>query len=253
MKRLIPVIVLAIMLTGNSAIAAEATATLDLNSAYVWRGITINDTWVAQPSVDVASDKGFGFNVWGNFDFDDEYAEGFLGKNDFSEVDLTVYYNTTVDKVDLGIGLIEYLFPNAGTGNTRELYASVGMGIIDGLSAGLTIYWDFDEHHGFYTDLNLTYGYDINEQLGLEVGGNIAYATEEFARWYGLNETLEAGFYNYGLSLCLNYSLTEVISVGANINYVGTMDEDALPEAKNNGGTGVDTEVFGGVSVSYAF
>lgn len=58
------------MLGAGAAGAAEVAAGGDLYSAYVWRGITLNDGLVAQPSMDV-SVGGFNFNVWGNFDIDD--------------------------------------------------------------------------------------------------------------------------------------------------------------------------------------
>ena len=74
MKRIISMaalLVLAVGLASTPAWAAEATAGLDLNSAYVWRGQTFNDGFVAQPSIDVATEIGIGVNVWGNLDIDD--------------------------------------------------------------------------------------------------------------------------------------------------------------------------------------
>ena len=113
MKRTISIFALLILFAAAPAWAADVTAGLDLNSAYVWRGITFNDGLVAQPSVDVAY-KGFGFNVWGNFDLDD-YKGTIANPNNFSEVDLTLSYGMTVQKLDIGVGLIEYLFPTAGS------------------------------------------------------------------------------------------------------------------------------------------
>jgi len=40
--------------------AADVTAAIDFNSAYVFRGKTLNDGWVVQPSVDIT--KG-GFDL----------------------------------------------------------------------------------------------------------------------------------------------------------------------------------------------
>ena len=67
-------IVTAIAVSGlcaGLAQAADVSAALDLNSAYMWRGLTFNDGLVAQPSIDVAAPHGIGINVWGNFDIDD--------------------------------------------------------------------------------------------------------------------------------------------------------------------------------------
>lgn len=247
MKRIIPIIALIVLLTNSSAWAADATAALDLNSAYVWRGITFNDGLVAQPSIDVAH-KGLGINVWGNFDLND--YNGLVDENNFNEIDLTVSYNFSYKKLDMGVGIIEYLFPAAGLG-TRELYASFGMGIIGGLSAGLGIYYDVDEFNGLYSDLSLTFAWDITDQWGLEAGALVAYADKDWAQGYF---GTDGGFHHYSLSLGLSYALTEAWSLGANINYVDTMDKDVLPEVDiPNGILGLDTQVYGGISVAWAF
>ena len=240
MKRIIPVIVLAILLMSGAAYAADATAALDMNSAYVWRGITFNDGLVAQPSMDVTK-GGFGFNVWGNFDIAD-YNET-LDANNFSEVDLTVSYGFSVAKLDVGVGLIEYLFPAGGAG-TREAYVSLSHPIIAGLSAGVDFYYDVDEVHGYYTDLVLSYGMDLGEKLSIEVAGKAAYANDEYATAYG---GLEGGFYDYNISLGVGYAVSDALSLAATINYTDTLDKDVLPEAL------VDTNVYGGVNISYAF
>lgn len=243
MKRLIPLIVLAIVLASGSAYAAEATANVDVMSAYVWRGYTFNDGLVVQPSIDVASEKGFGVNVWGNFDIDD--YDGYIeNENNFSEIDLTLYYNKTIGKVDVGVGLIEYLFPGSGSTEpgTREIYGSVGMGIVGGLSAGLTIYYDIDEIHDYYAELALDYSYDFTEALNLGAGASLAYAGDDWS--YDGN----AGLHNYKLYLSIGYTITDAWSVGANINYVNTADDDVLNEDNQ-----MDVNTYGGVSVSYTF
>jgi len=63
MKRIISLAAAVILLVGMAvapAAAAEATAAVDFASAYVWRGLTFNDGFVIQPSIDVAAKK----RVW---------------------------------------------------------------------------------------------------------------------------------------------------------------------------------------------
>ena len=242
MKRSISLAVMILLVASAPAWSADATAALDINSAYVWRGITFNDGLVAQPSMDVAVGN-FGFNVWGNFDIGD-YDET-LDANNFSEIDLTLSYGITVWKIDLGVGLIEYLFPSGpGSGfGTREVYLSVGIPIVAGLSAGVDFYYDVDETHGYYAVANVGYALDITEKFGLEAGVTAAYASEDAAL------TGEAGLHDYSASLSASFALTDALSIGAGINYVGTFDEDVLPK----GPVALDTEFYGGVSISYAF
>ena len=244
MKRLIPVIALAIVLASSSVWAADATLGLDMNSAYVWRGITFNDGPVAQPSIDVTNGS-FGVNVWANWDIDDYDDQ--LDDNEFSEVDLTVYYGFSLQKLEIGVGVIEYLFPVAG-GSTHEAYVSLGLPIVGGLSVGSTFYYDFDEIDGYYVDLGLTYAMDLTDAFSIEAGARAAYADDDFAMAYS---GTDGGLYDYTLSLSASYTLTEAWSVSASINYADSLDDDALADAED--GTGVDVNLYGGISVAYAF
>lgn len=240
MKRIIPVIALAIVLASSTVWAADVTGALDLNSAYVWRGITVNDGLVAQPSLDVTK-GGFGFNVWGNFDLSD--YDGAYDEYNFSEIDLTLSYGFSVQKLDIGVGLIEYLFP-AGVAGTRELYVSLSYPIIGGLSAGLDGYYDADEIHGFYYDAGLSYSMDLMEKLTLDASATVGYADKDWAVGYG---GIDGGWHDYSFGLGLTYAVSDVLSVGASLGYTDTMDKDVLPEdlAKTN--------FYGGVNVSYSF
>jgi hypothetical protein len=247
---------LSICLAATPAMAASATAAVDINSAYVWRGQTFNDGMVLQPSIDVAADNGFGVNVWGNYDIDD--YDDTLDDNEFSEIDLTVSYGFNVGKLEIGVGAIEYLFPatdpdgdGAGTGATAttELYVSVGMPIVGGLSAAVDAYYDIDAYDELtYATFGLSYAYDITEKLNMEAGGSIAYAGDDFAQAAGGDD---GGLYNYTLSLSLGYTLTDAWSVAANLTYVDALDDDNLKEVEDDGL--LDTNMIYGVGVAYAF
>jgi opacity protein-like surface antigen len=241
MKRFVVGLAMVMMLmAGGPAAAAEATAAVDVNSAYVWRGITFNDGMVAQPSIDVTNGK-FGINVWGNYDIDD--YDGALDDNEFSEVDLTLYYGFTLDPVEIGIGVIEYLFPGGAEG-THEAYLSLGLPIAGGLSLGAAAYYDFDQVDGFYGNVSIAYGLDLSESFSMEISAAAGYADEDFAEAYGGED---GGLFDYTLSLGLSYAVTEAWSLSASINYVDTLDDDVLLEDL------ADTNLYGGVSVAYAF
>jgi hypothetical protein len=249
MKRMLLAVVATMVLASSTAWGADATASLDLNSAYVWRGITFNDGLVAQPSMDV-SKGGFAFNAWGNFDLSD-YNDT-LDKNNFSEVDLTLSYTLEIKDLVISVGVIEYLFPAGGAG-TRELFGSLGIPIIGGLSAGLNYYYDVDEVHSYYTDVTLTYAMALMDGLDLAVGAKAGYAGKDFAQFYS-DAATDGGFYDYGFFLGLTYAISDALSLGANLNYTNTIDEDVLPKADiANGIYGHDTDFFGGISLSYTF
>jgi len=162
MKRnnaLILMVLAGMLVASGTAFAADATTAVDINSAYVWRGMTFNDGLVVQPSVNVVS-GGFGLNVWGNLDVDD--YDDTLKSGEFSEVDLTLSYTHQAGPVAITAGYIEYMFPTiktttikeseevtreafeGGALGTREVYLDAIVKPVDGVSVGLASYYDFD-------------------------------------------------------------------------------------------------------------
>ncbi len=244
MKRLLPIAAMATIITSGGitqATATDVTAALDTNTAYVWRGLTFNDGFVLQPSLDVAA-NGFAVNVWSNFDLDD--YNGAVDSGEFSEVDFSASYSRKIGPVDASVGLIEYLFPG-GADSTSEVFLGLGMDIGAGFSVGSTLYYDFDQVDDFYVSAKVGYSYSINEPTTLGVSGTISYAGEDFAKSYAGGT--EDGFFNYILSTSLDYAVTKALGVGVNINYSNSMDKDVLPD------DAVDTTLFGGIHLSYAF
>jgi uncharacterized protein (TIGR02001 family) len=239
------VMVLVVSWNCNGVSAADVTAGIDLNSAYVWRGMTFNDGAVLQPSLDV-SHGGFGVNVWANMDLDD--YDDTLDQGEFSEVDLTLSYSWTMGSVDAGIGYIEYLFPTTDAGGapgTREIYLTLGTGLPAGFSTELGVYYDFDEVDDYYAVLGLGYGIALTGQLGLEAGASVGYAGDEYCG------DGSAGFYDFSLSLALVYAVTESFSIGGKIVYADSLDDDNLVDIDDGGPLDVKTLV--GITLSYAF
>jgi hypothetical protein len=247
MKRIITLAAALILLVGMAAgpaVAAEATAAVDFASAYVWRGLTFNDGFVIQPSIDVAAKNGFAVNVWGNYDVSD--YDNQLQSDDFSEIDLTVSYSKTFGKLDAGVGVISYLFPGASSDTeTAEAYVSLGYPIVGGLSASLAVYYDFELYDELsYANLGLSYAYDITDKVSLEAGATAGWAGDDFAGGNG-------GLWDYTLSLSVGYAITDAWSASAGATYVGALDDDNLMDG-NTVGTH-DTEFYATVGVAYAF
>ena len=226
----------ALLFTASSAVAAEAVLSGDLNSAYVWRGITFNDGAVFQPAIDV-SHGGFGVNVWGNLDIDD--YNGTLEDGEFSEVDLTLSYGFPIGPVDVSFGYIEYLFPHSDSDGTREVFVGGSISPLENLSLGADLYYDFDEVEGFYAALGASYGFEPMEKLSLEAGVVIGIADNDFSTGD------KGGFHEINLSLSGSYVINDSFSVGAMIAYTNPLDNDVLPEQ--------DVDFYGGVNASYSF
>ncbi|HKL20200.1 MAG TPA: TorF family putative porin, partial [Tichowtungia sp.] len=107
--------------------AADVSATVDFASAYVFRGVTLNNGLVMQPGVEVS---GFGLpeeygsiaaGIWANYDLDDEDGMG----SDFSEIDYYMSYTLPIEALDVSIGYTEYDYPNDLGDNDREVSLSI--------------------------------------------------------------------------------------------------------------------------------
>lgn len=229
------------VITGSKAQAADVTAAVDINSSYVWRGLTFNDGPVIQPSIEVGM-GGFALNVWGNVDIGD-YGDT-LDTGEFSEVDLTLSYSRSFGPVEVSGGVIEYLFP-AGGPSTTEVFISTGVDIGAGFSAGLELYYDFDQVDDIYGVASVGYAVDFNDKLGLEIGASISYAGEDFAAAYA-NGT-DGGLFNYTLSSSMSYAVTKELGVNISLSYSDSLDDNVLPDET------VDKKFYGGVGVSYNF
>ncbi len=256
MKRLFSMAALAALTIAGAATQAEAataTAAVDINSAYVWRGLTFNNGLVIQPSIDVAADNGFSVNVWGNYDIDD--YDGNVDEYHFSEVDLTAAYAFKLGDVDTSIGVIAYTFPTTYPDNlygegtdfdsTAEIFLSLGYELGYGFSIAGNIYYDVDQVDDFYVTAGIEYAYDINDKTSLTLGGLISYAGEDFSEYYAGGT--EDGFFNYILSASLGYTFTDSFAVAANLALTDNLDDDALPDEA------VHTNFYGGVNLSYTF
>jgi uncharacterized protein (TIGR02001 family) len=229
-------------LSVNAAYPANVDVSVgaDVSSAYVWRGITFNDEGVIQPYLDVSHKIGLGVNVWGNFDLGT--FNGAVEGGEFSEVDLTFYYNVPIELLDLSVGYIEYLFPNSAVPNTGEVYFSVGKELIERLSTGITVYFDVDEVRGVYGNANVSYAIPVNEKLSFDIGASFGAADKDFAVSAGGKE---GGFFDYNISLTGSYSITDNLSVAAFLRYTNSLDTDVLPDQR--------TDIHGGMGISYSF
>ncbi len=242
---------LLVIMSSGHVMGADATLGVDVNSAYVWRGITFNDGAVVQPSIDVTK-GGLGVNVWGNFDINDfvDYdGDGTSDDGQFSEFDVTLSYGFTVDKIDFSVGYIEYTWGAVQGDAAREVFASVSTSPIEGLSIGLDAYYEIDTIEDFYLSLGICYEFFLNDDFGIECGASAGFMGED----YSAGGT-DGGLNDYNISLSASYALAEDISFTATVAYTDAIDDDVLPDSDTNTGIlGVDTTFYGGISLGYTF
>lgn len=228
--------------------AADAEVSVDVNSAYVWRGITLTDGPVLQPSLDVTLPAGLAINVWANMDLNG--ANGDDTRREFSETDLQLSY--TYDRIErfaFSVGVIEYLFSHQTQDNealpgTRELFAGVSALIGWGFSAGVEGFYDIDEVKDYYAYVSLTYEYELMaDTLTAAAELSAGVAGEDWAA--EIAQGTSGGLFDYGAKVTLTYQALESLKLAAHVAYAGSLDKDVLPDQAVN--------VYGGINATYSF
>ncbi|HPD14458.1 MAG TPA: hypothetical protein PLE19_05885 [Planctomycetota bacterium] len=185
-----------------AAPAKEWSVALDstFNSAYVWRGLRLNDEAVWQPSVS-ASWKGFTATLWGNVDLTDRNQE----KRHVSEIDYSLEYGWSCDRLKFVVGAVRYEYPNTSFDGTTEVYASVGVDTL--LSPTLKVWRDVDLVKGAYGALMVSHTFaDVARlskaaSLSLDCQGSVGYGSHRHnLAYYGLARAAAADA-TFGLGL----------------------------------------------------
>ncbi len=103
-----------------AASALDGSVDLSVQSAYIWRGMVINDRPVLQPSVTV-SGEGLSAGLWGNVNLTAD--NGYRGEA--SETDYWLAYTLAGKDVDLTLTYYDYTFPHTTSLSTQEVWAAV--------------------------------------------------------------------------------------------------------------------------------
>jgi uncharacterized protein (TIGR02001 family) len=153
-------------------VAAQVTVTADaaLASAYVWRGVSLTNRFVAQPDLYLTVPAGRGNVVvggWTNMDLGQYDRAGDLSEGggvsslDVTEIDLWAEYGHPLGPRLTGTaGVLTYLFPNtAGLTNavnrTVEVYGKLQAGGLP-LAPKLAAWYDLAKVQGAYIEASVS-------------------------------------------------------------------------------------------------
>ena len=243
MKKIITAVITT-SLAASMAMAADVT--LDVASAYVFRGVTFNDEAVFQPTIETSGlgvPEEYGavtVGAWGNYDLNDYPLNGAVGST-FVETDWYASYSlpALVDGLDLFVGYTEYMY----AGGVRDEELNIGAGYeIAGIALGLTYYQGVGGLIGTssYTELAAGYGIDISEAISASIDATAGFADQDGG---------ENGFQDYSIGASLGGPITDTWSWGAAVTYVGQGDDEVLPDTTATS-LGYDVDVVGVLSLA---
>ncbi len=260
MKRLIvtTLMVLAFVTAGLSQQLAAAEgnlvsfdATLDLYSAYVWRGMALSDEPVLQPggTVSLNFDEygSVSAGVWANFDLTDVNRTRSTGG--LNEIDYTLSYAIDIEDISLEIGHIWYTFPKAGGPDygpsTREVYASAAYNN-DIVVPSVAVYHDYTID-GTYASFALSKDIEIDEQVTAGVFASLGAAEDNFNRAYFASPKNSVVDGNIGGNV--SYAINDNFSVGATLVLTTLLDSDLRANSYHS----KETILWGGLNLAASF
>lgn len=153
-----------------------------INSSYVWRGLSITNHPVLQPSAYVTVPAGpteFVVGGWANVEpvkydgLGDLSQSGGQGAFDLTEVDLWAEASRGFRNVGVTAGVLGYVFPNDAAFtkdfNTVEVYARVRFPKTP-LSPSVAWYQDISKVNGAYLEGSLSHALPLRENTALTLG-----------------------------------------------------------------------------------
>ena len=224
-------------------------ATLDLYSAYVWRGVVVNDRPVWQPGATVSYATGdygtFSGNVWGNFDMTDRNNHSKFGG--INEVDYTASYAIDVGPVSLSVGHIWYTFPSVNSStyfeSTREVYVTAQYNN-DIVNPFVKVYYDYALMDGAYANAGLNKTVKVSDQISVGSEVSLGAGSDGYMNYVG---TDSAGLMDFNASLFASYAITDHIAVGPRLAWMSVVDGDARDSVDHQ------DLLWGGVNLSASF
>ena len=205
---------------GSAANAVEVHYEASFLSHYVWRGITLTNDNVFQPSVRLGHANGLSFEAWGNADLgDDNDTSG-----EINETRLTLDYRRKLGAVELGAGLTEYLFPNTPFHGSREFHLQARLDAV--VSPRLELYYDVGEIDGGYARFALAWECEFRPgnagwRYGAEISAGYADAAFAIGR--------KAGLHDGNVELHVKRS-ARVFDLALRAGWTGSFDDDVLPD-----------------------
>jgi hypothetical protein len=206
--------------------AVTTSASLDVASAYVFRGQTLNKGSVLQPALSIESTNGLAVGVWGNMDIDKNEANTEGGQ--FSEIDINISYNLPLptEMMEIKLGAREYTYPGAVVATPDDSASDREMMMV--VSARTPFSPTASVHYGTQGSMkrDIYSEFSVNEELWSQ--GDLDLSAALIAGYVDHDsEDLKDGMTHGMVSLAAAYGISNV-----SINQLVETDKKVNPLAK---------------------
>lgn len=221
------------LLCSGCFVPMDATPRVDvgarLASKFVHRGMTLVDRPVLQPHLDVVlpttvEDAQLGIRTEASMDLKNNvgsawFPDGHAGR--FTQIEYRADWAQQVGDFFLQGGIHSYNlpngleFPNGERGGTTELFAFASADVLE-TTPYLSIHYDYDEVRSTYLRAGISEGFELAEDVTLELDGSLSYAGGGQSAWmYGIDE---AGFADLRAEAVVNWAWDERTGIHAGLH-----------------------------------
>jgi hypothetical protein len=223
------------------------TSSLALYSQYIWRGFELSkESLVIFPSITVGY-KGFGFNVWGDFDTDYYGANTGNNSSEWWETDMVLTYGNSFSitpNVNLNWTL-GWIYYDTDPGDDEEVFGVLGLDTI--LAPKLSVYRGIEYGESWYINLAVSHSFPLNDcGLTLDMGG--------WGSFYDIDREDYSAWHDGTVWLGMTVPITEWCSATPAINYTFPLSDKADDYLQAASFDGDDSDfVYGGVTFNLVF
>jgi hypothetical protein len=182
--------------------------------------------------------KGFGFNIWTNFDVDLGYIK---------ETDYTLNYAGAHNKLGYDVGVIYYGLRNP----TTELYLSLDYDVI--LAPYATFYWDVDAGQGGFLIVGIGHPFAVTDDIAIDLGAYVSVNFDNAAMGFDEKGERFTDLYNMDLSARTSIPFAGAWSFDMKLAYSFALTDAAKSGISGRSETGKKNVFYYGVGVTLAF
>ena len=236
--------VLLLALTAVPAGALDAKLDLSLQSAYIWRGMVLNDRPVFQPSLTL-SQGGLTASVWSNVNLTGDHGY----EDEVGEIDYWVAYTLAGSNVDWTVTWYDYTFPRTSGVSTQEVWLNATWKTLP-FAPSLTAVRDVNAVKGWYYLLTGSQPLGVLRSKasdGLLLTLNVGHGNDRYTRNY-FAQLERSGVTDWGVRLDCPVKLGPgTLKLG--VGYTDFTDRDVFTP----GFEGKRANLAGGADYSIAF
>ena len=214
---------------------------LTVYSQYIWRGYELSqDSLVMFPSITIGY-KGFGFNIWGDFDTDYEGAKTGNNDTEWWETDWVLTYSNSFKKLNYTLGWIYY---DTDAGDDEELFLILGYDMF--LSPEVSIWRGIEYGESWYVSFALSHSFEFDNGWSWDLGGWVSYKDVHDVDYSALHDG--------NIWTAVNIPINKYWTFSPSINYSFPLSNTAQTELRHASFDGDESHfVYGGFAISATF